>query len=132
MTKIVLDTNVIVSAILSPKGACSKIMDLVFAGEMQACYSADILAEYKDVLFRSTLDLNSEKRKEFFEVIQKAGTLIEPAVSDMKLPDESDRTFYDTAKESGAILITGNVKHYPVEPFIMTPSEFFHSEMERK
>lgn len=124
MRSVVLDTNIIVSAILSPKGVCSKIMGLVFDGEMQAYYCVDILTEYKDVLFRSSLALNVEKRKLFFEIIREAGTLIEPTVSDIKLPDESDRIFYDTAKGSGAILVTGNIKHYPSEPFIMTPAEF--------
>ena len=40
------------------------------------------------------------------------------------MPDESDRIFYDTDKQSGSILITGNTKHFPDEPFIMTPAEF--------
>jgi predicted nucleic acid-binding protein len=40
------------------------------------------------------------------------------------LIDEDDRVFYDTAKQAGAYLITGNTKHYPSEPFILTPSAF--------
>jgi len=44
--------------------------------------------------------------------------------SNIPMPDESDRIFYDTAKQSGSILITGNTKHFPDEPFIMTPAEF--------
>jgi putative PIN family toxin of toxin-antitoxin system len=129
MRRVVLDTNVIVSAILSPKGLCSKIMDLVFDDKIQTCYSVDILAEYKDVLFRASLDLNGEKRKLFFEIMREAGTIIWPTASDIKLPDESDRIFYDTAKESGAILITGNIKHYPSESFIMTPAEFMRKKV---
>jgi putative PIN family toxin of toxin-antitoxin system len=124
MSNIVLDTNVIVSAILSPNGICSKIMNIFLNGGMQVYYNAGILSEYKDVLFRASLDLNIEKRKEFFEIIREAGILIEPTVSNILLPDESDRIFYDTAVESGAILITFNIKHYPIEPFIMTPVEF--------
>ena len=124
MISVVIDTNVIVSAILSPSGVCSKIMNLVFDGEIQIYYSNEILAEYRDVLFRASLDLNIEKRKLFFEIIREAGILIEPTVSKLKLPDESDRVFYDTAKESRAILITGNIKHYPFMSFVMTPAEF--------
>jgi hypothetical protein len=40
------------------------------------------------------------------------------------MPDESDRVFYDVAKTAGAYLITGNTKHFPQEPFILTPAEF--------
>ena len=52
------------------------------------------------------------------------GALIEPTISTIPLPDESDRIFYDTAKDSGAILVTGNIKHYRDESFIMTPADF--------
>ena len=45
----------------------------------------------------------------------------------MPMPDETDRIFYDTAKASGAILITGNLKHFPSEPFIMKSAEFLES-----
>ena len=38
--------------------------------------------------------------------------------------DESDRIFYDTAKESKSILISGNLKHFPNEEFIMLPADF--------
>ena len=37
---------------------------------------------------------------------------------------DSDRAIALKAKESGAILVTGNTKHYPTESFIMTPSDF--------
>jgi len=41
-----------------------------------------------------------------------------------KLIDETDRIFYDTAKNTASILITGNIRHYPNEKFILTPTEF--------
>ena len=56
-------------------------------------------------------------------IIMVGGVYV-PKVSNTPLPDETDRKFYDLAKEVGAILITGNRKHYPDEEFIMTPSEF--------
>ena len=40
------------------------------------------------------------------------------------MPDEDDRKFYDVAKSSGAFLITGNIKHFPSESFIVTPADF--------
>jgi len=52
------------------------------------------------------------------------GISFNPFPGNAKLPDESDRIFYDTAKESGSILISGNLKHFPKEPFIMPPVDF--------
>jgi len=56
--------------------------------------------------------------------IEKYGVTTIADKSDVPLPDESDRVFYDVAKKGKAILVTGNIKHFPLEPFIMTPAEF--------
>lgn len=122
--KVVIDTNVVVSAFLSPHGNPAKVLALFFKGELQTYYSGDILAEYEDVLSRPVLKIEPEKIKRFFEIIRETATLLEPITSDIDLPDESDRIFYDTAKKSGAVLITGNIKHYPAEDFVMTPNQF--------
>jgi putative PIN family toxin of toxin-antitoxin system len=121
---IVLDTNIIVSAALSPTGNPAKIIALIPEKEMQVYYSAGILSEYKDVLSRQRLKIPVEIQKRIINAILKAGILFEPTAGIIPLPDETDRIFYDTAKEIGAILITGNIKHYPAEDFIMTPIQF--------
>ena len=41
--------------------------------------------------------------------------------------DEDDRSYYEVAKLCNAILITGNKRHFPDEPFIMTPAEFLET-----
>jgi putative PIN family toxin of toxin-antitoxin system len=125
MLKIVLDTNVIISAALSPTGNCEKIINTIDDNEeIQLFYSADILAEYEKVLSRKHLRINLIKQTAYIEAIKNAGIEIEPAVSDISLPDETDRIFYDAAHDVGAILITGNKRHYPDEDFIMSPAEF--------
>jgi putative PIN family toxin of toxin-antitoxin system len=53
--RVVLDTNIIVSALLSGKGNPGKILDLFLAGELMLCYSDEILEEYSDVLYRPHL-----------------------------------------------------------------------------
>jgi len=65
-----------------------------------------------------------EKQKTLINEIVEIGVVVNPSPSDIPMADESDRIFYDTAKEAGAILITGNTKHYPTEQFITTPAEF--------
>ena len=124
MLKVVLDTNIVISATISSLGNPAKIMDLVFDEKIQAYYSPAILAEYKKVLARKRLNIALEVQSDIIEAIIQAGISIEPVTSNIPMSDESDRIFYDTALESGAILITGNIKHYPTEPFVMSPASF--------
>lgn len=121
---VVIDTNVVVSSILSDKGAPSKIMNLCFSGVLRMVYTADIFDEYKRVLAYGKLNIAVETQAGITGAIREAGTMIDPPRSGIPMPDESDRVFYDTAKAGSAILITGNIKHYPAEPFIMTPADF--------
>ena len=123
MQHVVLDTNIVVSAVLSPAGNPAKIVNMGLESiKLNLC--AEILAEHEEVLSRAEFDFSLEKRTTFMSGIRKSGILVEPSLSSIAMPDEDDRVFYDTAKESGAILVTGNTKHYPTEPFIMTPSDF--------
>ena len=123
--KVVIDTNIVVSAALSPKGKPAKIIGFITDNEeIKVYYSADILAEYEEVLSRSKFNIGNDMKTRTINLIKSEWIIIEPDVSIIQLPDEADRFFYDTAKASGAILITGNLKHYPSEPFIMTPNDF--------
>jgi putative PIN family toxin of toxin-antitoxin system len=125
MNRIVLGTNIVISALLSPKGNPAKILALVaVSDDILLFYSAEILSEYRRVLSYPQLNIAEEKKLRAVSLIETFGTFIEPPTSTMTLPDESDRIFYDTVRESGAILVTGNTKHYPIEDFIKTPSEF--------
>ena len=125
MLKIVLDTNVIISAALSPAGTCAKIINMIaYNDEIQPFYKADILSEYEEVLSREHLNIAVKTQTDIIDTIKSVGIEIEPTASDILLPDETDRIFYDTARAAEAILITGNKKHYPDENFIMAPAEF--------
>ena len=125
MQRIVIDTNVIVSAALSPTGSPAKIIELITeSNEIQIYYCAEMMAEYIEVLSRDYIKLSIEVQHSMTDAIKSVGTLVSSSISVVELPDEDDRVFYDTAKENGAILITGNTKHYPAESFIMTPAEF--------
>ena len=122
---IVIDTNVIVSAILSVKSNPYRILNLIGNGEtVSVYYCADILAEYKRVLAYERLSISTETQIDILNTFKTFGILIEATASDIPMIDETDRVFYDTAKAAEAILITGNIKHYPAEPFIMPPADF--------
>ena len=124
MQKVVIDTNVIVSAALTEKGNPAEIMRLVSEHKLCMFYSEDILREYTEVISRSKFGISTETQLEILTKIIESGILVEPAICNVELQDETDRIFYDAARESGAVLVTGNIKDYPNEPFILTPAQF--------
>ena len=127
MIKIVIDTNVIVSAIINPDGPPSQLMALVLSNKFQVCYCSEIIEEYKDVLLRPKFGFNPRAVMQMLDSISSSGIFVDPAPSTIALPDKKDRVFYDTAIVTGAYLITGNIKHYPAEPFIMLPTDFLRA-----
>ena len=128
MLKVVLDTNVLISAALSQQGNPAKIVNLAFDGAFSLYCDDWILLEYITVFSRPKFNFSSDKQEMFIRGIKRArvNALDLPVikVSEIFLPDESDRKFYDIAKSCDAFLITGNIKHYPNEPMIVTPSFF--------
>jgi putative PIN family toxin of toxin-antitoxin system len=127
MVNIILDTNIVVSAALSPQGNPAKIIRLLedsINKDIKLYHNPIIIAEYKKVLSYKRLNIPSEEQEQALAAIQELGETVVPAKSDIPLPDESDRIFFDTAKACNAYLITGNIKHYPDEPFVLTPAQF--------
>ena len=127
MLRVVIDTNVIVSAIIAPKSNPGHIIELVLSHKLQAFYSSKIIEEYEDVLLRPKFGFNHKTVFQFLDYIINSGIFVEPIPSTIPLPDESDRYFYDTAKSSGAYLITGNIRHFPNEISIINPASFLMS-----
>lgn len=120
----VLDTNVLVSAALTANGNSRAILGMAFNGTITLFYSPGMLAEYLDVFARPKFLPISENGTSLVRDIRTIGCLVVPDTSAVALPDESDRLFYDVAVYADAVLVTGNKKHYPEEPFIVSPSEF--------
>lgn len=124
---VVVDTNVLVSALLSKNNNSStvKILDAVFDGKIIPLYHKDILAEYDEVLHRKKFHLKEETIQLVLCAIQQYGIEVFPALTEEMLIDEDDRIFYETAVEmrvNNAYLVTGNQKHYPIRDFIVTPA----------
>jgi len=124
MLKVVLDTNILVSALWSGQGNAYNIVEMFFKKEITLCYVPEIIEEYKEVLGREKLNFSNDKVSSLLQEITKNGILADSTESTISLLDEDDRVFYDTAKTNKAILITGNSRHFPDEPFIMTPNDF--------
>ena len=127
MPRVVLDTNVLISAALTSSGKSRKILRMAFRGTLAVFYTFDILSEYADVFARPKFKLISESGAGLLKDIATIGNIVVPEASTVALPDERDRPFYDAAICAKATLITGNLKHYPKEYFIVSPSEFLVS-----
>ena len=123
--KIVLDTNIIVSALLSPKGLPARILNLVLNGSAAIIYDNRVLAEYADVLGREKFKINQELRDFIIDFIENEGIYIIAESQDIKFLDRDDKLFYELYKSGDAdYLITGNKKHFPGEKSIITAREF--------
>jgi putative PIN family toxin of toxin-antitoxin system len=126
--KLVLDTNVVVSGLMTPAGLCSQIVDLVAAGRLQACVDARILAEYEAVLRRPELPLLPRQPDEFLDYIYSFGEPVTPNPLSVTLPHADDRPFLEVAHGAGAVLVTGNLrdlpKHARAGVTVLSPREF--------
>lgn len=128
MLRAVLDTNVVVSGILSEHGPPGWIVDLVATGELAAVYDARILAEYRDVLTCSRLNLNPARVQVLLNLIQDSGIPVTPMPWQVPLPDPDDEPFLACTKMAVAPLVTGNLRHYPkqlrFEVEVLSPRQF--------
>jgi putative PIN family toxin of toxin-antitoxin system len=123
--KIVLDTNVIVSALLCPQSLPAKILGLVLNGTIEIVYDNNILVEYIDVLNRERFKINKDLIKIVLDYITNNGEYIIAEPQNIQFDDEDDKAFYDVYKSSDAnYIVTGNKKHFPKEDAIITPREF--------
>lgn len=123
----VIDTNVLVSAMLKWDSVPGNILELAFKGLIIPVYNSDILKEYYEVLLRPKFHLKTEIVDVVIRNIKQIGISIEAKMVDIIFPDPKDRVFYEITfekrKTDETYLITGNTKHFPSEYFIVTPRE---------
>ena len=123
---IVLDTNVLLSAAWSPGRNASNILNAAFARRFTVCYDYRILEEYDRVLHYPKLKFTEWEINAILEPLIKNGISVvpDPIPNVLFERDETDRKFYEVAKFCHAILISGNLIHYPVDPDILSPADF--------
>jgi putative PIN family toxin of toxin-antitoxin system len=129
--KVVVDTNVIVSALLKPAGKPARILRLVIQGDLEVVISEAILAEYEEVLARPRFDLPSGEVEKILSLIRSKGVRAPALAATLNLPDPKDEAFLEAALATGAhALVTGNKKHYPKPACkgqrVVSPAEFTH------
>lgn len=126
---VVVDTNVLVSALITRNETSPtvKILKLISENKIIPVYSADIVKKYREVLRRSKFKLSEEIIVKLLNDIVSHGFEVKDLVEvNEKIPDPKDVVFYAvtlSAEDKDAFLVTGNGKHFPVKPFIVTPAE---------
>lgn len=127
-TYVVIDTNVIVSAFLKSGSIPYKILAKVYDGFLIPVINEKVLEEYLRVLHRSKFNFSRIVIDEFMEFLNHYALNVECLEeSKIKLLDENDIVFYQVTmeirKKENAYLITGNIKHFPKETFVVTPRQ---------
>lgn len=127
--RIVLDTNVLVSGLLSTTGPPARIVEAALAGHLQLVFDMAIRREYEDVLRRPELALTPGRVDDLFTAIDEFGQRVAglPPWSTW-LPDPNDGMFLAVAAATANVLVTGNTRHFPQRcragVVVLTPRQF--------
>ena len=129
MIKVVIDTNIIVSGLLSPFGNPAEILRLLTLGKITICLDARIMVEYFEVLNRSKFKFNKNTISILLKEIELTGELSVGIPLNNSLPDSDDNMFLEVALGSNAdCIITGNLNHFPKKQClnmkIFSPADF--------
>lgn len=124
----VVDTNVLVSAMLKIQSIPGQIANEALLGDLIPLLSDEILAEYREVLARPKFKFNQDNVEMLIEGTIDRGIFMDAVPIDEILPDSKDIVFYGVVmggrtQLDEAYLVTGNIKHFPVKPYIVTPKE---------
>ena len=126
MIYVVIDTNVLVSALLTrnKQSATIQVMEAMFANKIVPLYNEEILHEYEDVLHRAKFNFSESVINYYLGTLKQAGVQSQRIASAEHFPDPKDVVFYEVAlSKEDAYLVTGNKKHFPKSPIVVTPAE---------
>jgi len=121
----VFDTNVIVSAMITPNSDAPtvKVLKRVAMGDLIPLFNDDIITEYDEVLHRSKFNLRENDISYIMGLIIERGEPSCRIASHGQVIDADDVVFYEVSlSKEGTYLITGNTKHFPTHPLIVTPT----------
>jgi predicted nucleic acid-binding protein len=123
----ILDTNVLVSALLKTGSVPGLVAAEAMHGDIIPILNDEIIAEYEDVLRRPKFHFDSKAVTVFLDELKKRAVYSDYGLIDDEIPDAKDVVFYavlmEKRKDNDAYLVTGNLKHFPLRPYIVTPRE---------
>jgi putative PIN family toxin of toxin-antitoxin system len=114
MIRVVLDTNIIVSALLQPLGPPAQVFLLAVSGSIQLCITGEVYAEYEAVIRRPRFRFDESVIIAALETIREKSFWLRPTEAVRACPDPDDDIFLECAHAArAAYLVTGNLKHFP-------------------
>ena len=123
----VIDTNVLISAMLKWNSVPGHVLEFTFSGTIVPVLNEHIVREYREVLSRPKFKFPKDIIDTIVSEIERLGIYIDAPELEVELPDPKDRVFYEVVMEErsteDAYLVTGNLKHFPEEPFVVTPRQ---------
>lgn len=123
----VIDTNVIVSSMLKHDSIPGEILDLVISKTIVPLLNKEIIEEYEDVLKRNRFGFNNVEVDNLIANIKANSIFLEREQTLEEFVDEDDIVFYEIVMSArhtmDAFLITGNIKHYPIRNYVVTPKQ---------
>lgn len=124
----VIDTNVLVSAMLRSQSVPGQIASEVLLGKIIPLLCDEIVAEYREVLARPKFKFDPEVVDVFLVGIISRGIFVDVIPVEEIIPDPKDIVFYEVVMEGRetygtAYLVTGNLKHFPMKSFVVSPKE---------
>ena len=123
----VIDTNVLVSALITHNSlsATAKVVRLLLDGEFTPLYESSIIEEYQEVLHRAKFKLVPGVADALISFIKEHGIETSRTAFLDFMPDEDDRVFYEVSLSvEDSFMVTGNLKHYPQTPKVVSPADF--------
>ncbi len=128
MIRAVLDTNVVVSALLNPEGPAALILTLAISKKFRCCISESLLKEYDEVLARPGFRLGQQQIARLMRSLQKAAVLVVPRKTLQVASDPDDNKVLECALEARAdYVVTGNIRHFPArfqDIRVLRPQQF--------
>ena len=126
MVYAVIDTNVFVSALITHNSNAStaRVLENLLLHRIIPLYNDDIIKEYDEVLHRAKFKLSEEQISTVIEHVKENGIDSSRFPYAGEMPDEDDRVFYEVClSKEDSFLVTGNLKHFPKEPQVITAAE---------
>jgi uncharacterized protein len=129
MIRVVLDTNIVVSALLQPEGLPARTFLMMLAGTTaQLCVSGEIYAEYEEVIRRPKFKRGETVIEQALRAIRQDGFWVKPSERVRACADPDDDIFLECAQAARAhYLVTGNQKDFPAkwaDTLIVTARQF--------
>lgn len=129
MIRVVIDTNVLISALLQPQGLPAQVLLATIGGpNARLCVSGDVYAEYEEVIRRPRFKWSENEIADALRAIRELGIWVKPSERVHACVDPDDDVFLECAQAAQAhYLVTGNVRHFPTkwaDTLVVTPHQF--------